>query len=584
MIYKVPGNGACFQNAAAAHLFQDENLGPKLRIQMNKFLSEHYENYKNIFPCSEEEPFVRQLKGEVVIFKDPEKLKSFLQSSQEAGYLWSDSEDLKILADLYQIKIKTITIKGPTDKNPVVNWIHPDKNLIEFAELKDVEIEDLVLLHEFDSHFDLVVSGNSDLIKFGGLSSREISHQDRGNVSDNKINDRVEKMEQIKNSDKTKVDLEKEIEELKKKQILYEEQYIECERALRRKTEEAERLKTELKDIKLKLSLEDEIRDNDKENETSDDIGKLVEMKDSGYQRNCPSVESSPKPSWKKVPLVLKEEFNCTDCDYQFETLGALQKHTNRKHGKNMEEDQEFHCDVCEDKFCDQKDLDKHKDNTHESRSERVDIEEEFNCNECCYQSNSQEYLLKHIRFTHTMEKYKCQICYYQATGADDLYKHSKNVHGKKQNVTKCEHTCYESDKHLDQKHSLKENIKCRSCGKEFISKSQLMNHRKSEHPNTVAACRDYLEGKCRFDAEKCWWNHKEGKEAEIECFFCDKKFNTKAKVMVHRKNEHTKMVKQCSHFSENRCPFSDETCWYKHEDKIENLVFWEGKKNSRNT
>ena len=87
MIYTVLGNGACFQNSAAAHLFQDENLGPKLKIQMNMFFSEHYENYKQIVPCSEEEPFVRQLKGEVKTFKDPEKIKMFLQYSQEAGYV-----------------------------------------------------------------------------------------------------------------------------------------------------------------------------------------------------------------------------------------------------------------------------------------------------------------------------------------------------------------------------------------------------------------------------------------------------------------------------------------------------------------
>ena len=72
--------------------------------------------------------------------------------------MWSDSEDLKILADLYQIQIKVNTTKGPTDKNPVINWIYPNKEMVQFSELEGEEIEDMVLLHEFDNHFDLVVS------------------------------------------------------------------------------------------------------------------------------------------------------------------------------------------------------------------------------------------------------------------------------------------------------------------------------------------------------------------------------------------------------------------------------------------
>ena len=211
--------------------------------------------------------------------------------------------------------------------------------------------------------------------------------------------------------------------------------------------------------------------------------------------------------------------------------------------------------------------------------------EEEFNCNECAYQGYSQEYLQKHIRFTHTMEKYKCQRCDYQAAGADDLYKHSKNIHtnGRNTECKKSEHTCCKPDKHIDEKHNQNGNFRCRSCGKEFQSKYQLMNHRKSEHPNTLAPCRDYLEERCRFDADKCWWNHKDGKQANIECFFCEKSFHTKTKVMMHRKNEHPKTVKQCSQFIHKQCPFN-EMCWFKHEDTIETSVFWEGKKNSRNT
>ena len=230
---------------------------------MNKFLAEHYEKYKNIFPCSEEEPFVRNLKGKEIIIKDPQELKIFLQNSEKAGYMWSDSEDLKLISDLFQIKIKIISTKGPSDENPVINWIYPNKEMNRFAELQDVDIEEMVLFHEYDQHFDLVVSGTGDLARYDNLSDRIIDE-----VQD-------ENKDGIK-----KEDLLKEIENLKNRSKVYEKQYIECEKALRKKTEEAERLKSELHDIKLKMSLENELKDNnDEEIDTSVDSFDIVRFK-----------------------------------------------------------------------------------------------------------------------------------------------------------------------------------------------------------------------------------------------------------------------------------------------------------------
>ena len=64
---------------------------------------------------------------------------------------------------MYQLKIKVVTTKGANDENPTTNWIHPDPKLLKFAELKNVDIETMVLLHNNDSHFNLVVSNQSEL-------------------------------------------------------------------------------------------------------------------------------------------------------------------------------------------------------------------------------------------------------------------------------------------------------------------------------------------------------------------------------------------------------------------------------------
>ena len=58
------------------------------------------------------------------------------------------------------------------DPNPTINWIYPDENMKGFAELKDVMLDEMVLLHQKDSHFNLIVSKNSDLAKYGSLSYR----------------------------------------------------------------------------------------------------------------------------------------------------------------------------------------------------------------------------------------------------------------------------------------------------------------------------------------------------------------------------------------------------------------------------
>ena len=37
---------------------------------------------------------------------------------------------------------------------------------------------------------------------------------------------------------------------------------------------------------------------------------------------------------------------------------------------------------------------------------------------------------------------------------------------------------------------------------------------------------------------------------------------------MMHRKIEHPKTVKPCNNYIDSKCTFGAETCWFKHEDK----------------
>ena len=84
--------------------------------------------------------------------------------------MWTDCEDLVVVADMFQVKIKVITTNGENDEQPSVNWIYPDEDMKEFAELKDVKIDDIVLLHENDTHFNLIIAEDNELAKVGSLS------------------------------------------------------------------------------------------------------------------------------------------------------------------------------------------------------------------------------------------------------------------------------------------------------------------------------------------------------------------------------------------------------------------------------
>ena len=463
VVYTVPGDGACAPNSISAHLFNDEVFGPRLRRKMNDFKVKHWNRkYKLKTQCSPESPFVRKIgnKGEKISFTDSNKLFEYLVNADEADYMWTDCDDLIVLADMYQVKIKVITTKGENDENPSVNWIHPDEEMKEFSELKNVEIDDIVLLHENDIHYNLIIAGESDLAKIGSLSFMtnmapiaNTDEQESGIKNKKSFANVVAKGSKPEEHPKDELEkIKKALELSNKRNKSLEKQYDDCELALRKITEEYEKQKSELKDLRKMLKIEKEI------GETS-----------------------------RKDP----------------------QEDTNSQNIGNTESESSF----------------------QENILEEVNIEGEFNCLECAFQGTLQSQLDKHIQIKH--------------------------------------------------------RIHCRNCEKSFKTKPELMAHRRSDHYDIVAVCRNGMN--CKF-LDRCWWKHKKDDEhGLIECYYCDLSFVNKGEVMKHRKDKHIKTVKICSKFENNSCIRDEERCWYKHEN-IEkekqksscdtNSVFWKAQNN----
>ena len=117
----------------------------------------------------------------------------------------------------------------------------------------------------------------------------------------------------------------------------------------------------------------------------------------------------------------------------------------------------------------------------------------------------------------------------------------------------------------------------CLDCGKLFDTKCQIMTHRKECHPNLIKPCSFFMEGKCAFDDNVCWYSHKDKPNKstvlkEFKCRFCDKSFKRKEEFMIHRKTEHKNFIPACRADNIDSCRFTEKECWYQHKPE-ENLM-----------
>ena len=454
LVYTVPGDGSCGPNSATAFLFEDEVFGPKLRKRMNKHMAKHWNlRYQYITECSEDQPFVRKLGEGEVKYTDPLLLTKYLSSSEEAAFMWTDSEDLAVICDLYQVNIKVITTKGENDENPTVNHIAPDEGMKEFSELKGVKFEEMVLLHQEDCHFDLIVSKNSNLATVGSLSYRsnigpliDQNECDEESAIDEEKPEVEEDHKKIEPETDKIISLQRELKREKDSKKALELEYSKCEQELNRKTEEVEKLKTELKDIKLIAQLEEEIVENVKIDhetlkETRKGKDKVVEKgKTQRRQYNC-----------------TEPQFNCTQCFFQGSNSEELEKHINIKHT----------------------------------------TQGGMTCRNCGKMFETKPNLMDHRKTEHLASVAPCR------NNMEGLCSYSNRM-------------CWWShEAQNESKEPSGGNIKCYICSKMFGNKGAMMTHRKKEHSNVVRVCNMFLSNECRYNNSACWYSHEEDNKAK---------------------------------------------------------------------
>ena len=267
-----------------------------------------------------------------------------------------------------------------------------------------------------------------------------------------------------------------------------------CEKELLRKTEEVEKLKIEVKDLKQLNVLSDKLGDiketankqtsNAKESDQSD---KEINRFDSAwrwginkrYSKN--SANNCDELSNKTNRKVFEVEYNCTECDFQGTSELVLNKHINLKHRISTAKT-EIKCRNCGDEFEDKRNFMHHRKSKH---SNAVAMCKNYAEGKCNYSSIS---------------------CWWN---------------------------------HSQEGVSSTKDIKCYICSNIFGSKEELMMHRKVNHQSLVNNCFLFAKNRCSYQESKCWYKHeldtnvenrKESKEVTEESFESEQVFRKDSK------------------------------------------------------
>ena len=144
-----------------------------------------------------------------------------------------------------------------------------------------------------------------------------------------------------------------------------------------------------------------------------------------------------------------------------------------------------------------------------------------------------------------------CEQCGYEAEDTSDLDTHE---------CTK--HTSFGDKSHTP--------FTCNFCECGFNSKTDLMKHKKSVHTEKVRVCWNFPLGKCSYTDENCWFHHSENTGEGFKCNLCDNKFLNQSQFLNHRKTYHAHTVQTCRNYSNGSCMYTNDKCWFKHAENIQ--------------
>ena len=429
-LVRVGGGGKCGLNCVSLHTTGSEQLLEEIGANKNQHIVENWENiYKNSF----EFPYTEKIGVGTRTFRTEDEFLTFrLTERQEASTMWMAHTGMQAVSTMLNINISILTTGiPPPSSNMCVSckpqetynkeedlrmhkekvhhrveseeekelrvqrtrWTHlrPDNRIRE--SISDEKPEELVLLHEDEIHYNLIVHKshtnftNRDkfLKHIKKNQEKEPLNQDwqtvgrRGRIVNAKYNIPVNnKYEVLSDTDGNDGSPEKQI-------------YFECE-VCKLNISTKSMLRTHMKIHKTKPStqeqcnctmskeyhkVQDEIKTLRKELEKSNNKVKSLEA----YNILQPS-EVSPNKVVEMPGNPVRQSvisYGCKDCNFICKTVESLNSHI-RKH-----DSQDIQCQICEIKFNSEGRLTQHMLNEHRERLAQL------NSNMCSFQSSDKK-------------------------------------------------------------------------------------------------------------------------------------------------------------------------------------------------
>ena len=155
LVLSIVPDGACLPRAGAAQLFEDQDEGIRFRSVINTHMADRWFSYSEKIAF----PYKRELgvNGQYVEFQTAQEYLEFLQKNpKDTKFLWSDTEELIAIFNLYQIDINIIETKGINDENPTLNTIKADVKLEQFSILPKGKVPNMTVVHTGNHHYDLI--------------------------------------------------------------------------------------------------------------------------------------------------------------------------------------------------------------------------------------------------------------------------------------------------------------------------------------------------------------------------------------------------------------------------------------------
>ena len=487
--YNSKPNGACLENSAAVHIYENEDDGSELKKRINNHIADNWDNfYQYKIPLPYTETVGVGENSHVIKKSTKSEIIDFLRS-KESLTVYSNYQELLAISNIFNIKINVFTYRDVNDGN----WkeITPDPEMVSITQAKYGKwIPDMALYNQDQTHYDLLVKDDSRIALLGLLAGCNNEEKTNGIGCD-------EKEERVQTN------------------AVHENNDADWKEVVNKRRKESQRAS-----IGEKLLTEDITADvpSDLSKDLVEEIS-LLKTKNSGFRRAGP----------QESPLNMSNgcsQFRCDQCDFVLESQGLLDAHI-----LNHEETpiSSSNCEDCDQTFTTERDLADHIQNEHTKPSNC----DEWLCNECPFQANTADELLKHLRVTG--------------------HQPSNAVNDKAKNA-------------IDFK-------ECYTCKMQFNGYYNLMEHRKNVHPSSKK-CRNY-PASCTF-GEKCWYVHEQPMEVDLEkdvqqtssnfkCNVCDEEFKERVCFMKHKKTEHPNSILECQNFKRGKCQRTDELCWFKH-------------------